>query len=605
MATNTNPYKNKQSIRERMCRFASQYFGISRVELLDPVVNLLLESLSEEIYKAAGLLEASENRISDKLSSLLASGMEAIAQPAHSIIHAAAAENVVELTAQTEFRCNYNSKTFGFYPAANTRLYKGDVRYFIHNEYLYAVNADQTYTQLTRSGKKDTSRNAVFWIGVELDDAVDSLAGMSFYIDFQGVYNKEKYLNLLTHSRWSVHDMELPMVRGIYSIDEKYDNDTLAFFSPYDVSCKINQRVKEIYNPHFFSVKSDIRIQNKEVFPAKLKSVFNEQVSNRLTQPLLWIEVHCPAEFSSEIMDAMKISINAFPSINKKLIKKTVSVNRRMPVIPLNTDNNESFISIVSLSDSQNRQYYDIPVNDTENTRYGIYSLSRGGCEAFGRREAMEFLLQMLDEISGEVSFFSKNQNDVNSGLRKISEEAGLLVRDLDKVVSGIKERFEVKNYILPDLESDEEIYFLSYWTTQGAEANDIPPGTFMRVSSELSLQSASILTLSTVRGGKHAPQSIEKEHAHKKALSQHALLITGEDIVRFCTDRFRDAVSDVKVKKGVMKSDDPRTGFILTTDVYMTLRREMKKYVKDGNGFEQILKANSPETYRYRVFIS
>ncbi|MDR1347219.1 MAG: hypothetical protein LBJ63_02145 [Prevotellaceae bacterium] len=605
MAIHSNPYKNKQSISERMRRFAVQYFGISRVELLDPVVNLLLEALAEEVNKAAASLEASEKRISDKLSSLLASGMDAIAQPAHAIIHSAAAESVVELTAQTEFRCNYNSKTFDFYPAVNACLYKGDVRYFIHNEYMYAVNADQTHTLLTRSGKKDPARNSVFWIGIELDDAVENLTNISFYIDFQGIYNKEKYLNLLTHSRWYVHDVELSPVQGIYSVDEKHDNDTLAFFSPYDVSRKINKRVKEIYNPHFLSVNSDIPVHNKEIFPAGLKSVFSEQVSSRIDRPLLWIKVHCPSEFSTEIMNAMKISINAFPAVNKKLIKKTVSVHRRMPVIPLDTGSNESFISIASLSDSHGRQYYDIPVNDTENTRYGIYSLSRGGCETFSRREALEFLSLMTDEISGEVSFFFKNQNDVNSGLRKISGEANMLVRDLDKIMSGIKERMEVKNYLLPDMEIDEEIYFLLYWTTSGAEANGIPPGTLMRVSSEPSLQPASIRTLSTVRGGKHAPQSIEKEHAHKKALSEHTLLITGEDIVRFCNDRFKDVVSDVRVKKGVMQSGDPRTGFIRTTDVYMTLRKEMKKYVQDGSGFEQILKANSPETYRYRVFIN
>ncbi|MDR2805001.1 MAG: hypothetical protein LBB85_05065 [Dysgonamonadaceae bacterium] len=603
MANSSNPYQNKQAIRERMRGLAARYLGVSRTELLDPVVNLLLESLSEEVYRIAGTLEAAEDRICDRLTTLLAPDRDAIAQPAHTVLHAAATESVAELTAQTEFRCATND--LNFYPAVNTRLYGGDVRYFIHNEYLYAVDPDQTYNLLTRSGKKDPALSSTFWIGLALDSSVEELENLSFYIDFHGVYNKEKYLNLLSYARWTIQDRELSFAQGIYSIEDKQENDILAFFSAYDVSNRINRQARELYAPHFFTIKNIISLHNKELFPQRLKAIFPEHAQNRLTQPLLWLEVFCPSELSPEILDTIRISINAFPAVNKKLVRKTVEINRILPVVPLSTGNGESFLSVASLSDSRGRQYYDIPVNDTENACYGIYSLFHGGYERYGRREAMEFLSGQVDQISGEASFFFRNQSDVNAGLKKMNGEATLLVRYLDKTLSEVKERYEIENYMLVETESDEETCFLSYWTTQGATANNVPQGTRLQASPEALLLPSSIFTLSAVYGGKQAPQSIEKEHAHKKALSQPVLLITNEDVRNFCLTRFKDTISNVEVKKGIMESADPRTGFIRTVDVYLTFRREAEKYMQDGILFAGALKQYSPETYCYRVFIN
>ena len=604
MANTAHPYQNKTTIRKRMRGFAARHFGISQSEILDPVVNLLLESLSEEVYKIAGAIEDTENRIRDKLTHILTPGMETIAQPAHAILHAQASEGVVTLTTQTEFQCVHATNRLSFYPACNTRICNGSIRYVIHNESIYAVNNDQTYTQITRSGKNDLSRDNTFWIGLELDDRVDYLVNLSFYIDFQGVNNPEKYLNLLSYAQWKIQDRELRMIPGLHATEDEIENDTLKFFSVQDLGYKINRKIKKEYDVHFFTVENDTPVDQRETFPEKLKAYFPGHVQERLTQPLVWIEVRCPAALTPDILDSMRISLNAFPVINRQLINKTVEINKFAPVIPLNTGNNESFIAVCSLTDSKGRQYYDVPVRNTDTTQYGIYALSRGGYERYSRREAIEFLSAMVDAISGEASFFFKNENDVNAGLKKINEEAKLLVKQLDRILSETRENYEVENYILIEPESKDEMYFLSYWITRGAEANGIPAGTVMHADPELFIRPDSIATLSTVQGGKQPPQSMSREHAHKRALSEHGLLITNEDIHHFCLNKFTDFVEDVRVRPGIMESGDPRKGFIPTIDVSMTLRKEMAKYVQDGTAFEQELKNHSPETYRYRVIV-
>jgi hypothetical protein len=600
MTNPSNPYKNKRTIRERMRGFAARYLDVSRTELLDPLVNLLLESLSEEVYGIAGALEAAEDRIRDRLASLLVPAMDAVAQPAHTVLHAAPAEGATELTVRTEFRCAANGLTF--YPAVNTRLYGGDVRRFVHNEYFYAVNPDQTYTLLTRGGKRDPAASPVFLIGLELDGSVEDLENMSLYIDFNGVSNKEKYLDLLSHVRWRMQGAELSLARGIYSIEEEHENDVLAFFSARDISSRINRRAEELYAPHFLTIKNPAPVRNMETAPQSLKTFFPEHVLNR---PFLWLEAVCPAEFSPGILNAMKVGINAFPAVNRKLVHKTAETDRILPVIPLSTGKGESFLSVASLSDSRGRQYYDIPVNDTENVRYGIYSLSRGGYERYGRREALEFLSGQASRIGGEASCFAGSQSEVNAGLKKMNGEVALLARHLNKTLSEVDERYEIENYILVEPESDEETFFLSYWTTAGAEAGGILPGTVLQASPEALLSPPSVFTLSAVCGGKPAPLSVEREQARGKALSRPALLITGEDIGAFCMTRLRDTVDNVEVKKGVMESGDPRTGFVRTLDVFLTLRGGAEKSVPDSISLVRALKDRSPETYNYRVFVS
>ena len=41
---------NKEQIRNRMLKYAAAFWGIKKAENFDPVVKLLLEALSNEIY---------------------------------------------------------------------------------------------------------------------------------------------------------------------------------------------------------------------------------------------------------------------------------------------------------------------------------------------------------------------------------------------------------------------------------------------------------------------------------------------------------------------------------------------------------------------------
>lgn len=607
-----NPYLNKRVILDRMHRVAANYFGVSQGDLLDSNVRLFLEALAEEIFKIAGEIDNMENRILDKLSSMLIFDLDTIARPSHAVLHAATSEKRFQITTGTEFYhgSSYADDTrLSFYPVCNTHIYKGDISYFIHKGLFYSVDKQQSKTLLTRGGQKESFTDNSFWIGLELDESIKNIKDLSFYIDFNGVYNKEKYLNQLAYSTWKIQEQVISMHRGIASVDEVYDHDTLELFSRYDFSNNINDTIKNKYEPHYLSVKGDLDISDKwESFPNKLKQSFSENFIEGFTKPLLWIEINCPLEFTSEIITSIQVCINSFPVVNKKLVTRTVGLSPSSPIIPLWTDNNESFVSVSALMDSKGKEYYDIPVNDVESSRYGIYSLRRGGCERYSIREAREYLINTIASLEGEISAFFESRKSVKTELKKIQSEVNQIIKGLSNTVSMSKERYDIENYILlgSDIATDE-LFFVEYWITLSAAAMNLKSGTLLKSEPGLPISPASVILLSDTKEGRNVPQQTQKYNQYRKSLTRHRQLVTNKDIESFCMKEFSDSISKIQVRKGLIEDSDSKIGFLRTTDVYLKPHKNLENYLgeQDAAYFEQILIQNSPATFRYRVFIN
>jgi hypothetical protein len=584
---------------------AADYFNISKMDLLDPVVILFLESLAEEIYKISGEIDNLESRVSDKLSSILVPNADAIAQPAHTLLHVSPEDTRLNITTTTGFyhSLKSNRKKMFFYPVCNTQICKGDVKYYIHNGTIYSINKDQTRTRLTRSVKNKPQRENTFWIGLKLSEDIDNLSDLSFYMNLQGIPKKETYLNLLPYTVWKIQDETIPMNKGLFAINEKNENENLDFFSSYDLSQMINNTVKNQYDNRFLTITGNFDITDKrEFFPEKLRDIFSSDITANFSEPLIWIEVTCPQIFTSEILDNMQVSINVFPVVNKRLVYKSVEIKSYLPFIPLNTNNEESFISVFSLSDSGGMPYYDVPVN---NIRSGIYSLLRGSCERYKTRDAQEYIASLVDLLNGEISGFFKSKSDTGNDLKSIEDAAREMIKQLRQVSADTKNRQEIENYICIDT-AEDGIFFVKYWMTNGSDANNIPAGTVL-FSENIQAKRDSVIILSETYGGKPAPLATEKNNFYRKSLSENKLLVTNEDIKNFCMKNFSDYFNDIQVRKGLMKNKNPKAGFICTTDVYMNHRKELKKHTGglDTTFFEQVLRENSPATFTYRVFIT
>lgn len=341
MAEEINTYHNKQEIRGRMLNLAAIIHGVSNPELLDPAVILLIESLAEEIYHLSAEIDNLEDRVLNKLSSILVSETEAFACPTHSLLHASPREDKLELTVTDAFMLDSLKKKqdgLSLYPVCDTPIYHGGIRYFIFDRYIFSMDRELTKTLVTRGGiiRKGQDDTNSFWIGLELDGRITNIENLSLYICLTGGYNSADNTEQLLRCKWKCAGQDISVRKGLFSKEEKPGNPKLNLFHKYDPSYRVNRKIKHEYDRYYVTINqsSDIT-ERKETFPAMLKPYFSETVRSDFQKEMLWFEILCPSDFTEEMIRSVEVSINIIPVACKRLVGEVLQVNRHIPVIPV------------------------------------------------------------------------------------------------------------------------------------------------------------------------------------------------------------------------------------------------------------------------------
>lgn len=597
-----------------MLRFAAGTLGVKRIELLDPVVTLFIESLAEEIYKLSTEIDNIESRMLDTLSGMLCSDISLSAHPAHCVLYAAPNESEFTLSKETPFILTNprdlpeGQNELTFYPVCSTRIRKGAIRYIIHKGLCYKIDPFQTKTLMSRSRDSEFVDRESFWIALELDDSIKSLKDLSFYFDFSEITNKKEYLNMLPFMDWHLSGKKVSIKQGLHTIENNPEDEIAGLFNRFETAENIDQSIFNSYNKHFLSVTDDFDISaEKSAFPKELASYFQEHFTDNFTQPLVWLEIQYPPKFRAAIIEAMTVSINVFPIANKVLQTRTAKMNEFLPVVPLDTGNHEALLSIHSVTDLRGELYYDLPFEDAITKECRTYSLRKGGYERYSKRDLREYLLNLVHSLENHSSIKAGNSVGSNENMENALMQVELLIKQIKKVVLKTTERLEMQNYLLIDNLDENDIFFIKYWTTYCTQANGIKPHTALDcMSAEMSVDALSIYTLSPTMGGKYAPISSEQQNLRLKSLTENPVLVTNEDIIRYCKDNFSNLIGEVSIRKGIEECPQNKE-FIRTTDVILTLRNNSEYNLdkNDTDNFKQLLQNKSPETYNYRVYIN
>lgn len=72
----------KESIKARMFKQAATLYDIRNIDGMDPLIRLLIEALSGEIFKLSGDMHAIESRLLEKVASALTPHTALVAKPA-------------------------------------------------------------------------------------------------------------------------------------------------------------------------------------------------------------------------------------------------------------------------------------------------------------------------------------------------------------------------------------------------------------------------------------------------------------------------------------------------------------------------------------------
>lgn len=606
---------NKEDILNRMLKVAAKHTGLKRADLLDPLVSLVTESLAEEIYKVSDEINNIENRMLESISGILCPDLSLWAHPSHCILHATPNENSHLLSSSTSFvlkdkrHLPTGKNKLIFNPVCNTFIHKGGVRYLIYGGLCYSIDADHTKTLLFRSRNPHFIQSRSYWVVLDLDDAIEKLNNLSFYFDFPGVASKDEYLNLLQFTEWKLNNKIISLKRGMNIVDTPASNEVVDLFNQFSTTQILDENILKAYHKHYLTVEDEIILDiEKKRFPEELVNYFEEDLIQEFDTPLLWFEIILPQIFSAALTESLTVNINTFPVANKYLCSKTVNLDDIAKIIPLETGDCQSLLSVESVVDSKGRVYYELPFSDTEEEQYMTYTLRRGGYERYNKRDAREYLSN-LTGLLGNYSSLDTNMGDDDS-TENISEQVQDLLKHVNKILAELKDKLEVQSYIHIDRISGSDVFFIQYWVTDGEQANNIKQGAYFEIrGSEASLvDTASIFTLSSTIGAKQAPESADRQNLRMKSLTRKNILVTNQDIISFCKEELGSIIHSVDVRKGIMMSGgDLYSPFLRTTDVHLTLKQDQDYLLSNHDlmYLKNLLQKNSPATFNYRVFIN
>lgn len=607
-----NTQHTKRNILKRMQKIAVKLLNLEHIGQLDPIILLFIQSLAEEVYKSAREIDNIESRIIEKLSDALVIDTLSSTFPAHAILQATPLSNEFSLTPETEFVCN-NTKDekadkLKFNPVCGTIVREGRIRYQIINGVFYEIDPDSSRETISYSRELESLHPNTCWIGLEISFSIENLENLSFYFDFESADDKEKYLKLLPYTLWMLNGNPVNMEQGLYHIPQTFKNRYVELFSTTDIepSFHINNQIMSYYQHHFLTV-SDVMLTNgnKQTFPEQLKRYYPEFAANECNRELIWLEIRFPPIFNKSILEQMRISINAFPISNKYLYEAIAYANEISPIIPLKTNNDEIFISIYSVSDSQGNEYYELPFSDTSDQQYKTYSLRKSGIERYDERDAKKSLSQLANQIENQIAFYS-HQTDGNDTSKEAKRQIHLLSAYLRQLVRSYTDKRTSGTYLIIDQLQDDEFIFVKYWITNSELANNIPLHTLMECPQQKEFVASTIRLQTNTCGGKTSTSSILNNSIYHRSLTSRTLLVTNNDIKKYCLNEFNDIVQNVHIHLGYMQCDSLDNAFLQTTDVYVTLRNLTDKlfYQKITSHIYQKLKNNSPAIFNYRVFI-
>ncbi|KGN81149.1 hypothetical protein HR13_01945 [Porphyromonas gulae] len=610
----TNYRESKEEIKDRMIRTALDFWGIRKIENLDPFIRLLIEAMSAQLHILSDEIADIEVRAMQRLSEVLLPESVARARPAHAIAYIQPLTDIHVTDPSTGFYAvspfpgRKENTRYTFRPVCRTPLHKAAIRTLIVGNEVYEVLPDMNKKLMLRSNQTPESYNKV-WIGLEFDVKPKNLHHLSFYIDFPNIDRRSDYLHLLPQSKWALGNKQLTLKSGLHSEESSNDDSLNSFFKKQEYDTRINHQILEYYGVGYQTIQDDLVITEKDlsVLPEELVSCMAEEEKTKYLDvcntELIWVKVEFPPYFTPTVLEDILVMINTVPVANKELYSIVSKVEKNFGIVPLSGKLGELFLSIIDVTDEENRIY--TPANGYKNnTDNCTYTLRQGGCESFDRRNAKDFLQRLQNLLEDEMGVFSSSKLGNNTDSTYIIER---LITKISRESKGISSESGIPFYLFVDSPQAFGNFYVRYWATLGNIANGIRAGIQLQPEEPLFGEVSGAIFVTPTVGGASEPSERERIARFKYILSSRNQIVTNNDIRSFCLSELSDIISGVNIEKGIALGSSPTEGLIRTIDVHLiplstVLDAQLKQQIADD--IHHKLAALSPMTFNYRVFV-
>jgi len=236
--------------------------------------------------------------------------------------------------------------------------------------------------------------------------------------------------------------------------------------------------------------------------------------------------------------------------------------------------------------------------------------LRNGGVGRFDERDAGSIVNYLLQLLRDESAAFSTLGNDFMSGEMKQLQQ---IINKLEQRLFSRQLTREHTPYLVirNNTNKQRQNIFVRYWSTGGADVNNIKSGTLLRLYKGTGLENNQLTLVTTTIGGRDKLGTTESVFAYKSALLSRDRLISPEDIKAFCHYQMGDRVKKIDIQKGIMIHPDQQQGFIKTIDVVIDINRKAYEEMEEKgeidfwtDNIKLLLEEKSVALLPYRVYI-
>ena len=568
-------YSNKEEIRNRMVKRAQELWGMERAADFDPLVVLMVEALSTELFSISNDVKNLDNRIFDKFTRVLASDNLVAPKPAHTVIHLEPTEDF-KIFRQEESLL-YKKKLqsivgqpadqflqLEFSPFQDTTLFHGKLKYMITPNHFYEVQGNHKKSM----GRVQNNANNQIWLGINSKESnlVNAFKGLNFFFTW-GNYQvtRDKY-EILALTKWRINGQPVAIHKDRFFATQPIHH---GIFQQKQFMLQLQKDVSAMYSDRFLTLGDDLL---DTIFHPDQKLDVNHlglpsSVDGQIDSNIQWIQIEFPAAILPTDLDELLIQINAIPVINKRLYQSKNRLKVLQNVVPVRTEPLEQMLTVHRIMDKDGVDYSEVPFENQElKNGVGYYTVRTGGVERVDQRSAKDFVDYLFELLRDEKAAFSMYNADFLSNVLQDIDKNITLIHQKSKVkAADIKEQM---NYIILKPKNENDLVFAEVWLTYAEIGNGIGMGEIMVSSRSTAINQSPIVLLSPSQGGRNRLSRTESVQAFKYGLITADKVVTKNDIINFMQYELGAKLKRLEIKPGFMVSNAVNAGLIKTIDI-------------------------------------
>lgn len=581
--------KTKEAIRKRIIQYIKLIWGVKNINHLNPLTHLMIEEICNELYLLDNRLEDLDSSVLNKLVRTLSPPAFNYIRPSHGILKIDPSVPVYKLGRHTNFVLKddasegNNALQVSYAPIIDAVIFDVSFIHLFCDRKLWKMDSRGQRKILNHSNRRGPYNT--MWLGIDVGLGIETLKGISLYLDFEHLPDHHPYYDLLSEATWTFGGQPLEMSMGVPVNQETPPN-------------KIEREILDFYQDHFQTIQSDILVEDvpKVSLPEELMYLFDGNVPNT---PLYWLSITFPESFLPEDIEKLHISFNAFSVVNRSFNRNTVTGKELESTVTLFAGMEQEFLEIESVTDSHGHAYFAERILSTPGT-YTVEAVKR---KSFDDVKIVDYLERLVDILHDERAAFP--EIDDSRIMRVLDSVSAIQHTEVQRTgLNRLKKSAEVASlYIKPH--EDVHTVQVSYWTTLAERLNGIPKNTQLMASKIPELNKSNAVFLTETIGGRNFYDQESARAISSFYLTSKGRVLTKNHILDFCKIELGSYIEKVDVVRKAVIGHKQKEGIIIVMEIQVTPRPEAIEYLRQKSVFKDLLirlYRISPGHFNYRI---